>query len=94
MKLGRLALMALAPLAGVSPLAAFDDCNQNGIPDDQDLAAGSSEDCNRNGIPDECDTVASTGWVEGQQKISATQGGFQGGLASYDQFGSSVPFER
>ncbi len=31
------------------------DCNSNGIPDSQDLAAGTSEDCNTNGLPDECE---------------------------------------
>jgi hypothetical protein len=28
------------------------DCNGNGVPDDQDIASGSSQDCNGNGIPD------------------------------------------
>jgi len=31
------------------------DCNGNGVPDDQDIAAGTSQDCNANGLPDECD---------------------------------------
>ncbi len=31
------------------------DCNDNGIPDDDDIAAGTSSDCNGNGFPDECD---------------------------------------
>ncbi len=31
------------------------DCNGNGIPDDQDIAQGTSLDCNRNTIPDECE---------------------------------------
>ena|GEM_PF-3185297 len=31
------------------------DCNDNGIPDDEDIANGTSEDCNNNCIPDECD---------------------------------------
>jgi hypothetical protein len=34
---------------------AFDDCNENGIPDEIDIASGFSQDCNDNGIPDECD---------------------------------------
>ena len=33
----------------------FEDCNHNGIPDDQDIAWGTSVDCNGNGIPDECE---------------------------------------
>ncbi len=31
------------------------DCNENGIPDGEDIAAGISEDCNDNGVPDECE---------------------------------------
>jgi hypothetical protein len=31
------------------------DCNQNGIPDGQDIAQNTSQDCDGNGIPDECD---------------------------------------
>jgi len=34
------------------------DCNTNGVPDDCDIADGSSEDLNTNGIPDECEVVA------------------------------------
>jgi glucose/arabinose dehydrogenase len=34
------------------------DCNANGVPDDQDVSAGTSGDCNGNGIPDECDIAA------------------------------------
>ncbi len=31
------------------------DCNNNGVSDNDDLAAGTSPDCNTNGVPDECD---------------------------------------
>jgi hypothetical protein len=31
------------------------DCNQNGIPDDEDIANGTSQDCDGNQVPDECD---------------------------------------
>jgi streptogramin lyase len=31
------------------------DCNENGIPDDEDIALGSSLDVNLNNIPDECE---------------------------------------
>jgi hypothetical protein len=31
------------------------DCNQNGIPDECDIAAGTSQDANGNGYPDECE---------------------------------------
>jgi hypothetical protein len=33
------------------------DCNGNGIPDQIDIANGTSTDCNLNGIPDECDPL-------------------------------------
>ncbi len=31
------------------------DCNGNEIPDDDDIAAETSDDCNGNGVPDECE---------------------------------------
>ncbi|HUN82094.1 MAG TPA: thrombospondin type 3 repeat-containing protein, partial [Phycisphaerae bacterium] len=31
------------------------DCNHNGLPDDTDIASGTSKDCNANGVPDECE---------------------------------------
>jgi hypothetical protein len=31
------------------------DCNANEVPDEEDLAAGTSNDCNQNNIPDECE---------------------------------------
>ena len=31
------------------------DCNNNGVPDDEDISGGTSQDCNSNGVPDECD---------------------------------------
>jgi hypothetical protein len=31
------------------------DCNGNGVADDQDIQSGTSADCNANGVPDECD---------------------------------------
>ncbi|UCG16714.1 MAG: SBBP repeat-containing protein, partial [Phycisphaerales bacterium] len=33
------------------------DCNNNGIPDDQEIAGGTSADCNANGVPDECEAI-------------------------------------
>jgi len=35
------------------------DCNQNGMPDSQDVLLGTSLDCNLNGVPDECEGLAS-----------------------------------
>lgn len=32
------------------------DCNENGLPDHQDIASGTSVDCTSNGVPDECET--------------------------------------
>jgi len=31
------------------------DCNNNGVPDADDIANGTSSDCNANGVPDECE---------------------------------------
>jgi hypothetical protein len=31
------------------------DCNNNGIPDDCDIAAGTADDCDTNGVPDSCE---------------------------------------
>jgi len=45
----------------------FDDCNDNGIPDDVDIASGESVDFNSNGIPDECETqvaIDQTSWLD------------------------------
>ncbi len=36
------------------------DCNENGILDSEDIAAGTSLDCNGNQVPDECDLAAGT----------------------------------
>ena len=33
------------------------DCNDNGVPDDCDVAGGMSPDANDNGIPDECELI-------------------------------------
>jgi len=32
------------------------DCNNNGIPDSEDIANGTSHDCNNNAVPDECES--------------------------------------
>ncbi len=45
-----------AVILGDPPIAYLVDCNGNGIPDDLDIASGSSKDrFPHNGIPDECD---------------------------------------
>lgn len=43
------------PYHGFRVVLAMTDCNNNGVPDDQDIANGESQDCNENGIPDECE---------------------------------------
>jgi len=40
--------------------AVFEDCNDNGVPDDDDINNGTSTDCNNNGIPDECENDYTT----------------------------------
>jgi len=42
----------------VNAYAAINDCNQNGVPDPQDISAGTSADCNHNHLPDECDIAS------------------------------------
>lgn len=38
-------------------LLGYRDCNDNCIPDFEDIGEGISQDCNENGIPDECDIL-------------------------------------
>jgi len=47
-------------LRGLAPGGGPNDCNQNQIPDECDLASGTSQDCNTNGVPDECDVANGT----------------------------------
>ncbi len=42
------------------PDAQEADCNDNDVPDDCDIASGTSPDCNANAIPDECDIANGT----------------------------------
>lgn len=41
----------------ISLVQRISDCNANGVPDDCDLASGTSQDCNASGIPDECEAA-------------------------------------
>ncbi|MBP7937827.1 MAG: VCBS repeat-containing protein [Phycisphaerae bacterium] len=52
------------------------DCNRNGAPDDEDIAAGTSRDCNRNGVPDECDVGPATMLWSGPAPIATGAGPF------------------
>jgi len=49
------AAVAVCGLLGLAASAAAFDCNVNGVPDEDDIAAGSSTDCAGNGIPDACE---------------------------------------
>jgi len=55
--LGTDADILVARIDGVPPSP---DCNTNGIPDECDIAGGTSADCNTNGVPDECDLAGGT----------------------------------
>ncbi|UCE60461.1 MAG: hypothetical protein JSU63_01680 [Phycisphaerales bacterium] len=45
----------VAPIVDIGALEGNDDCNGNGVPDADDLLAGTSLDCNANERPDECE---------------------------------------
>ena len=47
------------------------DCNDNGIPDDQDINNGTSEDCNDSGVPDECEPDCNLNGVADECDISS-----------------------
>lgn len=40
------------------------DCNLNGVPDDEDIANGTSPDANGNGVPDECEDCNGNGVLD------------------------------
>ena len=47
--------VAAATLTWAAAGARAQDCNDNGIEDDLELAAGTAEDCQLDGVPDECE---------------------------------------
>jgi len=47
------------------------DCNANGVPDEEDIADGTSKDCNDNGRPDECEPDCNENYVADSCDISA-----------------------
>lgn len=53
------AVLSIVPSLAADPLGG-EDCNNNGLPDDQDIANGTAEDCNSNGVPDSCDLTMGT----------------------------------
>ena len=57
--LGRRSISTAQPFTATGDESDL-DCNDNGVPDDEDIDSGTSDDCNDNGIPDECDTADGT----------------------------------
>jgi len=51
---------SLAWVAAALTVSLLDDCNENGVADELDIAGETSEDCNSNAVPDECDIEAET----------------------------------
>ncbi len=49
-----------------------DDCNDNGVDDSDDIAAGTSADCNGNLVPDECETDCNTNGVPDECDLAPT----------------------
>jgi predicted outer membrane repeat protein len=52
------------------------DCNLNGIPDDCDIASGTSEDSNSNGTPDECEFNVPGDFDDLQDALDAAEDGW------------------
>jgi len=50
------------------------DCNNNGTPDDDDIANGDSPDCNENGTPDECEMPMTGGGTPETKTYPVTAG--------------------
>ncbi|MCH2160337.1 MAG: hypothetical protein MK085_00540 [Phycisphaerales bacterium] len=50
----------------------FLDCNENGLPDDQEIASGMVSDCNYNNRPDSCD-LANNGDLNGDGYLDSCQ---------------------
>ncbi len=65
--------LGLATTASVSVFAA--DCNENGVPDNCDIAAGTSEDANKNGVPDECEEPLCEADWDGNGIVNSTDVG-------------------
>ncbi len=49
------------------------DCNNNGVPDDQDIISGFSSDDNGNGIPDECECTTTCSQPLPEQPIAVAK---------------------
>lgn len=57
------------------------DANANQVPDDCDIASGSSMDCNANGMPDEVDVLTTLDFSPRQFGVAASPFGYDAGLA-------------
>jgi hypothetical protein len=70
------------------------DCNNNGIPDDQDIADGTSFDDNGNGVPDECELGpdCNANGIPDECDIDPTDPDGNG-MVSADANGNGVPDE-
>lgn len=74
------------PIAGAQyftvPRVTYPDCNANGVPDECDIADGTSGDQNGNGIPDECEVVGACCLPSGMCQPGQTEGecAYAGGL--------------
>jgi hypothetical protein len=62
----------------------FTDCNENGIPDIDDIAGG-SDDCNANSVPDECEPDCNGNGAADECDIADG--------TSFDDNGNGVPDE-
>ena len=64
---------AISPVELASALiTVLEDCNENGVSDDIDIAEGTSEDNNGNGIPDECEFALPSVTAEGSRYLAVT----------------------
>ncbi|HRX87232.1 MAG TPA: right-handed parallel beta-helix repeat-containing protein, partial [Phycisphaerae bacterium] len=93
----------VAVAAFVFPLSIVNaaDCNNNGIDDTADIAAGTSADCNGDGVPDECGVIAvdvvfiidvSRSVATEETKVCAEATGLAGELAALGVPVSTIAF--
>jgi hypothetical protein len=61
---------ALEPLELVpAKITILEDCNENGVRDDIDIAEGTSDDLDGNGVPDECELTLPSVWRDGSRYL-------------------------
>lgn len=58
-----------SPITDMGAYEFHTDCNANGIPDEIDIAAGTSTDGNQNGVPDRCETPPPQPLVHGPRYL-------------------------